>query len=114
MELRPCAPGTEYRGPVRVPVSRPSGAQTYRGTIHRPTRQFWHLRPADYAQKAKHYQQMAEQRRADRKLLEDQIKIYGPEISVEDDGIEPLGVDCKVLKQLEHDGKVRLYFRRKE
>ena len=114
MELRPCALGTEYHGPVRVPVARPSGAQTFSGISYRPTRQFWRLRPADYAQKAKHYQQMAEQRRAERKAQQEHVKIYGPEISVEDDGNEPLGSDCKVLKQLEYDGKVRLYFRRKE
>ena len=114
MELRPCLPGEQYEGPVRVPVSRPTGAQSFSGVIYRPIRQFWHLRTAAYNEKAKHFQQMAEQRRIVRKAEQEQLKIYGPSISIEDPNQDPLDSNCKILKQIENDGVVRLFYRRKE
>ena len=114
MALRPCNPGEEYRGPVRVPVSRSSGKDTYPGVSYRPTRQFWNLRPADYVSQLEHYKQMAEERRAGRKAEQEKIKMFGPDISEEDIDGGDIGADCKVLKNLEYDGKVRLYYRRQE
>ena len=114
MELRPCKPGEEYKGPVRVPVKRSSGARREPGIRYRPIKRFFHLRTADYNMQKEHFQQMADERRAKRKAQQEQIKIFGPEISEEDDGEWPLDNTCKILKFLEFDGQVRLYFRRKE
>ena len=112
MELRPCAPGERYEGPVRIPVRRSSGAQAINGVTYRPLRKFWHLRTAGYNDDLKHFQQMAEERRVKRKAEEEKIRIFGPDISIEDPNTGPLDATCKVLKQTEHDGHVRLYYRR--
>ena len=114
MELRPCAPGTEYHGPRRVSVTRPSGAQTFPGVIYRPRSRFWHLRSADYEERAKQLQQMAENRRAERKAEQDRLSQFGPDISIQDETDGPLDGDCRILKTLEHGDEVRLYFRRKD
>ena len=113
MALRPCNPGEEYRGPVRVPVTRSCGADTFPGVSYRPTRQFWKLRSADYAAQVEHYKKMAEERRAERKAEQEKIKTFGQEISLDDVGGGVIDSNCKLLKHLEHDGKVRLYYRRK-
>ena len=114
MELRPCAPGVEYRGPKRVPVRRSSGAQAMSGITYRPRKRFFHLRTADYDEKLKHCQHLADKRRMERKAEQERIQKYGPDISVPDEDDGPLGPDCKVLKTLDtHDGEVRLYYRRK-
>lgn len=104
MSLRPCKPGEEYHGPTRVPVTR----------VHRPRRRFWHLRTADINNDREHFQAMAEQRRAERKAQQENIRIFGPDISLEDDSADPLDSSCKVLKFIEVDDKVRLFYRRQE
>lgn len=111
MALRPCNPGEEYRGPVRIPVTRSCGADTFPGVSYRPTRQFWKLRSADYAAQAEHYKKMADDRRAERKAEQDKIKTFGLDISQEDVG-GVIDATCKILKHLEHGDKVRLYYRR--
>ena len=115
MELRPLVRGNEYHGPVRVPVSRPAGSDTFSGVIYRPRRRFHHLRTADQEEeRVKHLQQMAEERRAERKAEQERIRIFGPDISSLDENGGPIGVDCKVLKTLDFDGGVRLYYRRQD
>ena len=112
MELRPCKYGTEYVGPVRVPVKRSSGAQTFPGVTYRPVRRFWHLRSADFNKQKQHFQEMADQRRADRKAQEESIRTFGPDISEDDSGSGPLDGSCKILKFIESGGIVRLFYRR--
>ena len=112
MERRPCVPGRQYKGPVRVPVVRSSGFTTVHGVTYRPRRRFFHLRAADYEEKLKQAQLMAEDRRAERKAEQERIAIYGPDISTLDELGGPMNGQCKVLKTIEHEGTVRLYYRR--
>ena len=112
MELRPCLPGQKYSGPVRVPVTRSSGAHMVPGVTYRPRRRFFHLRSADYEEKLKQSQQMADERRAERKAEQARIAIYGPDISTLDEDGFQIDATCKVLKTIEHEGNVRLYYRR--
>ena len=113
MELRPCKPGTEYHGPVRVPVQRRTGEQTFNGVVYRPVRQFWHLRTAAFNRKKEHFQEMADQRRSERKAHQEQIKVFGPDdVSELDESTDPLDATCKILKFIEHDDKIRLFYRR--
>lgn len=114
MELRPCAPGGEYRGPVRIPVTRSSGQNSFPGVVYRPTRQFFKLRPADYSRMSEHYQKMAEERRSERHAEQEKLNIFGPDISREDDSTDEINASCKILKHLEHSGQIRLYYRRQD
>ena len=111
MELRPCIlrPGDRYDGPQRVPVRR---AQA--GVSYRPLRQFRRLKSAVYDDDLKLFRQMADERRVERKAEEEQIKIFGPQISILDPNVGPLDSSCKILKKIEHGNQVRLYYRRKE
>lgn len=115
MELRPCGPGVEYRGPVRVPVQRSSGRQVVPGVSYRPIKRFFHLRSsADYIKQREHFQEMADNRRAERKAQQEQIRKFGPDISEPDTGPWPLDSSCKILKYIEFDDQIRLYFRRQD
>ena len=56
---------------------------------------------------------MADDRRAIRKAEQERIAIYGPDISTQDELDGPLDGQCKLLKTIEHEGNVRLFYRRK-
>ena len=114
MALRPCNPGDEYRGPVRIPVTRTNGEKTFPGVSYRPTRQFFKLRSADYYKLSEHYKKMAEDRRAERHAEQEKLKTFGPDISQEDTSGAEIDASCKILKHLEHSGMIRLYYRRKD